>query len=202
MSKLGDLIDGDRINLERISFLLVDENEQSLDIMGQVVSGFGARTMVKCRSLLEAMETVGEMPIDFVLADAHLRDDDGATFVRWLRHEAAEPSRYAPTVMVTADPRTSLVERVRDEGAHFVITKPLTPKTLLQRIMWMARENREFINSEAYAGPDRRFKRLGPPPGTKGRRSADRAVKLTGPAEPNLSQDEINALMKPAKVTI
>jgi hypothetical protein len=66
----------------------------------------------------------------------------------------------------------------------------------------MARENRLFIDSATYVGPDRRFKRLGPPAGMTGRRSDDRSVKLKATGGPNLSQDEINALMKPAKVSL
>lgn len=202
MSNLGALINGDRINLERITFLLIDDNQQALDIMGQVVSGFGVRTMLKCQSVREAKELAVRTEIDFVITDVRLPDEDGFDFLRWLRQEASEPNRYAPAVMVTGDTSSAVVHRARDCGAHFVIAKPITPKVLLQRIFWIARENRLFIDSETYKGPDRRFKRLGPPPGVNGRRAEDRPTKLRDNAGPNLSQDEINALMKPAKVNL
>jgi DNA-binding response OmpR family regulator len=202
VSNLGALINGDRINLERISFLLIDDNMQALDIMGQIVSGFGVRTMHKCQTVREAKDVVKRAPVDFVLTDARLPDEDGFDFLHWLRREASEPNRFAPAVMVTGDTSTSVVHRARDAGAHFIIAKPITPKILLQRIFWVARENRLFIDCETYSGPDRRFKRLGPPPGIDGRRADDLPVRLKDTGGPNLSQDEINALMKPAKVTL
>ncbi|MDR3511495.1 MAG: response regulator [Caulobacteraceae bacterium] len=202
MSNLGALISGERINLERISFLLIDDNQQSLDIIGQVVSGFGVRGMHKCQSVREAKDIASRMDIDFVITNVRFSGEDGFDFLRWLRHVANEPNRYAPAVMVTGDTSAAVVQRARDCGAHFVIAKPITPKILLQRIFWIARENRLFIDSESYKGPDRRFKRLGPPPGVTGRRADDRATKLRDEGGPNLSQDEINAFMKPAKVNL
>lgn len=202
MSALGELINGDRINLERITFLLLDDNQQSLDIMGQIVTGFGARNQVKCRTVSEAKAAVGRMYIDFVLTEAYLPIEDGYSFLRWLRREAEEPNRFAPAVMVTGDTSASAVRQSRDAGAHFTIAKPITPKVLLQRIFWIARENRNYIESDGYVGPDRRFKRLGPPSGVAGRRADDLPVQLKDTGGPNLSQDEINALMKPAKVSL
>ena len=202
MSTLGEMINGDRINLERITFLLLDDNQQSLDIMGQIVTGFGARSHVKCRTVQEAKSAAGRMYVDFVLTEAYLPIETGYDFLRWLRREASEPNRFAPAVVVTGDTSASTVRQSRDAGAHFTIAKPITPKILLQRIFWIARENRNYIESAGYAGPDRRFKRLGPPAGMAGRRTDDLPVKLKDTGGPNLSQDEINALMKPAKVSL
>ena len=40
------------------------------------------------------------------------------------------------------------------------------------------RDQRAFITSKAYCGPDRRFQKLGPPPGTDGRRHDDLSLKI------------------------
>jgi CheY-like chemotaxis protein len=202
VSNLAALINGDRINLERITFLLLDANQQSLDILGQIVSGFGARTIVKCQTVKEARSTVGRMNIDFLIADAHLPNQDGYAFLKWLRSETGEPNKFAPAVLVSGDASERVVRRSRDAGAHFVVAKPITPKILLERIFWIARENRPFIDCATYVGPDRRFKRLGPPAGIPGRRHDDVRTSLRESAGPNLSQDEINAMMKPSKVNL
>lgn len=59
-----------------------------------------------------------------------------------------------------------------------------------------------FIESDSYAGPDRRFRREGPPPGMAGRRSGDLSAAVGHAETPNLSQDEIDSLMKPTKVSL
>jgi hypothetical protein len=73
---------------------------------------------------------------------------------------------------------------------------------LLERINWVARDERSVIETDTYCGPDRRFKREGPPIGTQGRRSDDLSPEIGEAVDDNMSQDEINALMKPAKVAL
>lgn len=160
----------DRISLERISFLLVDASQVSLDIMGQVLSGFGVRTVMKAHTVDQAKSLITRQGADFILLEAHLSGASGFDLLRWVRREAGEPTRFCPAVVVTADTSDSIVRRARDTGAHFLVAKPITPKVLLDRIFWIARENRPFIGSESYAGPDRRFRQLGPPPGVAERR--------------------------------
>ncbi len=196
------MISSQKIDLERIQFLLVDDNVQSLDIMSQVVSAFGVRSILKCTSAAEARTVMGKTAIDFLLTDAQMPGEDGYTLTRWVRTEAAENTRFIPIILVTGHTPRTHVMRARDCGAHFVVAKPLTPKVLLERIFWVANDQRKYIESEGYCGPDRRFQRMGPPVGTEGRRSDDRSGALGDPAEPNLSQDDINALMKPAKVAL
>jgi len=94
------------------------------------------------------------------------------------------------------------VTKGRDLGANFTIAKPLVPRVLLQRLFWLSHEDRQFIQSDAYTGPDRRFKRLGAPYGIDGRRSGDLKGAVGEASEPNPDQDQINAVMKPAKVVL
>ena len=92
--------------------------------------------------------------------------------------------------------------KLRDAGSNYVVAKPITPKVLLERIFWVAREERAFIECDSYIGPDRRFKHEGPPPGTDGRRKDDLPAEVGDAQTPNMSDDEIANLMRPAKVQI
>jgi CheY-like chemotaxis protein len=191
-----------KIDLERIQFLLVDDNAQSVDIMSQVVSGFGCRNIIKCTSAEDAKAVLGKTAIDFLLTDAQMPVEDGYALTKWVRSEGPENNRFIPIIIVTGHTPRTQVMRARDCGAHFVVAKPLTPKVLLERIFWVAQDERKFIVCDVYSGPDRRFQRLGPPVGTEGRRSDDLSGDIGEAAEPNMSQDDINALMKPAKVAL
>jgi CheY-like chemotaxis protein len=202
MSALPKIQPGGRINLERISVLLADGNPQALDILSQVVVGFGVRTPTKCGTGVEAQDVLKRTTFDLVICDAHLPKLNGYELIRWLRREGPEANRCAPVIIVAGHTRRSDVLMARDCGANFTIVKPLTPKTILERILWVAREDRLFIESDSYAGPDRRFKRLGPPAGMEGRREDDLSAKVGLAQTPNLSQDEINSMMKPTRVTL
>lgn len=191
-----------KIEFDRINVLLVDDNPQALEILNQVVSGFGVRNVVKCHGAVEAQQALARHTIDLVITDAQMPEVNGYLFVRWLRTEAPESVRHLPVLMVTGHTRESLVLVARDSGANYTIAKPVTPKVVLDRIYWVAKDERMFIETETYSGPDRRFRREGPPIGMAGRRADDQLEELGEANGPNLSQDEIDDLMKPSKVSL
>ena len=63
--------------------------------------------------------------------------------------------------------------KARDCGGHFIVTKPLAPIVVLERIIWIAREGRAFLLSDEYVGPDRRFGKKEPPLNHPRRRRED-----------------------------
>ncbi len=191
-----------RINLEKATVLVLDDNGPSLDILSQVVSGFGVNQLHRAESVKDAQELVKSKTFDLVISDVQIPDVDGIEFINWLRREGPENNRYVPVILVTGHTRTTDIFRTRDAGANFTVAKPITPKVLLERIFWVAREERAFIECEAYVGPDRRFKYEGPPAGMDGRRRDDLPAEVGNAQEANMSQDEINSLMKVAKVQI
>ena len=202
MSTDRTVFSSDRINLERIVFLLVDDNLQSLDIIASAISGFGVRNVIKRSSAKEARDVLGKTTVDFIITDAEMPEETGYQLVRWIRCEGGEQNKYVPAIICTGHTRQSQVMAGRDCGPHFVIAKPITPKVLLERIFWVARDERSFVECEPYSGPDRRFKRMGPPAGIDGRRRDDVTGQLGLAKEPNLSQDEIDSFMKPARVAL
>jgi hypothetical protein len=91
------------------------------------------------------------------------------------------------------------VARARDSGANFIVTKPIMPKVMFDRIIWLAKETRQFVDSENYVGPDRRHKAFGPPPGEKGRRHDDLSTEVGRPSGPDMCQSDIDAMFSPKR---
>jgi DNA-binding response OmpR family regulator len=104
--------------------------------------------------------------------------------------------------MLTGHAAQSQVYKSRDSGASFVVAKPLTPKVLLKRILWLGSDEREFIECDSYVGPDRRVRNFGPPLGMPGRRAGDLSTHVGEPAEANMDQSAIDMLMKPRRVAL
>jgi CheY-like chemotaxis protein len=202
MTERRRIVPGDRLNLERLNFLVVDDNIQSLDIIGQALVGYGVRNIFKCQTAKDAREVIERTTVDCMIADAQMPDEDGYSLVRWVRGEASEPNRFMPIIICTGHTRMSQIMHARDCGAHFMVAKPITPKVLLERIFWVAKDDRAFVQPDTDVGPDRRCQRLGPPNGIDGRRKDDPKGALGAAVEPNLSQDEIDSFMKPAKVAL
>jgi len=191
-----------RINLDKISVLIIDDNQQSLDILGQVLSGFGVRQITKIETAEEALKVVTRQVFDFIMTDGTMPGMDGYEFIQAVRRLQNQPNAFIPILLITGHARESQVHKARDCGANFVVAKPITPKVLLDRIFWVAKEDRMFVETDTYVGPDRRFKREGPPAGTAGRRKEDLPMELGQATTPNLSQDQIDGMMKPMKVNL
>lgn len=191
-----------RMNLARSTVMLIDDNEQALEVLSAIFRGFGVHRQVKCGSAAEAQAIIRSREIDLIICDTAMPDMDGYDFVRWLRREAPAEANYLPVIMMTGHAARSTVEGSRDSGANFIVTKPFTPEVLLQRIYWVAKDERAMVKSDAYVGPDRRFKNMGPPLGMKGRRKDDLSTHVGAAKDPNMDQDEIDMLLKPQRAAL
>lgn len=191
-----------RINLDRSVVLLIEHNPQAMDALTAMFRGFGVRKQFKCASATEAMHVVKTQELDLIVTDANMPEMDGYDFVHWLRREAPEAMRFTPVIMLTGHAAKAVVEKSRDSGANFVVARPFTPEVLLQRVFWVAKDDRQMVVAEGYVGPDRRFKNLGPPLGVKGRRKDDLSTHVGAAKDPNMDQSDIDMLLKPMKAQL
>lgn len=191
-----------KVNLTSSNALLLEPSKNGLDILSQILRGFGAQRIHACMSADEAMSIVSRTQIDLFLVDQALENEASFSFVKWLRRSKIEPTCYAPVVFTSGHTGAATVAKARDSGANFLVLKPVTPQVLMKRILWIMQEKRLFIEGGDFIGPDRRFKNMGPPPGADGRRDTDLDPSLGEAAEPNLSQIEIDAFVKPQRVYI
>ena len=164
MSGVGEsLRESSVINLTSAVTMVVDDSSFALDLTFQALLGFGIRTRYACHSAAEAMEILQDNPIDLLVVDCEMPGMDGYELVRWLRRSGLDPNAFVPVIMTAAHIRRSRVAEARDCGASFVISKPFSATTLLERIVWVARDSRPFLEVGEYFGPDRRFREAEPP---------------------------------------
>ena len=164
-----------RINLEKAEVLLLDENLEGMGVLLQIISAFGVRNHYRCRSEQEAKKEALSRELDLILVGANGQDSSSYDFIRWLRRSGLEPNAFTPTVLISGHTQLHNVQRARDCGANYIVAKPVSPDVLLERIVWVAREKREFIFCDSYVGPDRRVHDVGPPRGMAERRRPQEA---------------------------
>jgi CheY-like chemotaxis protein len=171
-----------RINLETAAVLLLS-GDQGMELLGRIFHGFGVRHPYRCFDGAAAMEVCKEADLDLIVCDGSLSDGAAYDFIAALRRSDLEPNRFAPVMIVQGHTPLDQIAKARDCGANFVVAKPITPRLLLERVLWIAQESRPFIELDGYVGPDRRFQNVGPPggPGT-GRRRADKTDPNTRPS--------------------
>lgn len=181
-----------RLKLSKARILVVDDSAQAMELLSQILLGFGVTQARKCADTGEATKLAEAESFDLVLVDQEMPAETGADFCRRLRGDPKGRNYTTPVIVLSGLPSRETVAMARDAGAHFVLAKPIVPGVLLDRIDWIARNHREFITSDSYRGPDRRFQNQALPEGTEERRSE--TLKMLEAPERALSQDEINAL--------
>jgi hypothetical protein len=103
-----------------------------------------------------------------------------------------------PILIMSSDTREATITGARDVGANMVLAKPLSPAGIYDRLAWVAFHPRQFIDTETYFGPDRRFKIEGYAGGV-GRRKGDKAVEVAEEVGPALAQDDIDNLFSASR---
>lgn len=181
-----------RLGLKGVEPLIVDDNSQSLEVVTAILMGFGINRATKCNSAAEARDVLVSRVFDVVIVDCEMPDEDGFSLVQQIRSDPNGANFTVPILMMSAVTPQSKVEAGRDCGANFTIAKPVSPTTLLERMLWIAQSQRMFISDQGYTGPDRRFHTVPLQDGVSERRNAD--LELTSKPERALSQDEIDGL--------
>lgn len=187
MNGVGEsLRDSAVLNFDGAMTMVIDDSPFSLELTSQALLGFGMKVRHACANAAEAIAILQNHPVDLILVDCEMPGMTGYEFVRWLRRSGLDPNAYAPVIMTAAHVRRSKVSDARDCGANFLITKPFSAGALLERIVWVARDNRPFLEVGDYFGPDRRF-RNEPWPGLE--RRADERRRAAFEAERHAAID-------------
>ena len=162
----------DQLNFKGVTALLVDRNQYYRSLIAQMLRGFGLHAINSCDSGEEAKKILMELPIDLCLIEASLPDMSGASLIRWIRQEQKEPIRFVPILVFSGYAQLRLLSVTRDAGANLLLKKPVSAQAIFDRLGWVGRTPRAYIDSELYVGPDRRFQDK-PPPGGVYRRHED-----------------------------
>lgn len=163
MTQVGESLRSSTIfNLSGAVTMVVDDSAFAQELTTNALLGFGIKTRYTCRSGREAMGVLKEFPVDLIIVDADMPDMDGFDLVQWLRRSSMPPNIYAPVIMTAAHVRRRHLDKARDCGVNFLVTKPFSASTLLERIVWVARDQRPFLTVNDYFGPDRRFRESKP----------------------------------------
>ena len=159
MTMLGDSLRESAVfNLGGAVTMVVDDSPFSLTLTSSALSGFGVRPTFAIGSGAEARRILQEKTVDLLIADTDMPDVDGFELVSWLRRSHPSSNAFTPIIMTASHIRRGLVAKARDCGANFVVTKPFSAAMLLERILWVARDTRPFLEVGDYLGPDRRFR--------------------------------------------
>ncbi|PHY17522.1 response regulator [Caulobacter sp. BP25] len=142
--------------LEKLRFLLVDDNQHMRSIVGTILKGVGVRQIREAMDGAEALQVLRDWRPDIAVVDFKMSPLDGVQFTKLVRNAPDSVDRFLPIIMLTGFAERHRVFEARDAGVTEIVVKPVTARSLLDRINTVIFHPRPFIRSPDYFGPCRR----------------------------------------------
>ena len=120
--------------LHGLSVLIVDDDEESRDIVVEYLQGHHA-VVRTAASAGEAFELLEREHVDVLLADIAMPGEDGYALIRKVRSCAAAPLASIPAAALTALARDEDRERALEAGFHLHLAKPIDPRSLVDAVV-------------------------------------------------------------------
>lgn len=158
---------------EKLSVLVVEDTAPMCKLVCSVLETLGVRKVYTASSGDKGFEVFCSQKPDIVIADWHMEPVSGVEMVKKIRTSEISPNKFVPVIMMTGYSAMPRVAQARDTGTTEFLVKPFSANDLAKRIAHVINKPRDFIDSTAYFGPDRRRKKAEDYKGPK-RRDDDR----------------------------
>lgn len=182
----------ERINFSGATTVLVGSDAFTQGLITQMLRAFGMNAPTICETGAAAKTHLEHHYVELCIFEAVLPDMDCVELIHWVRRENKSPFRFVPVIVLTSYTQHRHAALARDAGANLIIKKLPSPHLLFDRIAWVAKASRQFVETAKYAGPDRRFSILEPLDGKHKRENdgtaiadMDRAVDRNAVSEPS-----------------
>jgi two-component system, chemotaxis family, chemotaxis protein CheY len=142
--------------LERLHVLVVDDNPHMRTIVVAILRGAGFGNVKEASDGAHALEEMRASVADIVIVDLNMSPIDGLEFTQMMRKSPDSPNPYVPIIMMTGHTERSKVMAARDAGINELVAKPISAKTLLERIIAVIDRPRSYVKTKSYTGPCRR----------------------------------------------
>lgn len=165
---------------DRISLMVIEDNEYMLDILVNSLRRLGFKRIQKFKNGKEAVEYLkltakgfgaAVEPIDIVISDLVMAPVNGLHLLQWLRDDKSSPSRFMPFIMLSGAADRVNVEASREHGVNDFMAKPFSVDNIYKVIQRIIDAPRQFVTTQNYFGPcRRRSNKMGPPKGMERRK--------------------------------
>jgi two-component system, chemotaxis family, chemotaxis protein CheY len=161
-------------NLQNVNVLVIEGHQVMRRLMHDVLGTLGIKTVEVISSA--QLQQIDEFDADVIFADWS-PICDGLALSRDIRLQKGKLDRFSPIVMMSAYTELRRVCEARDAGVTEFLAKPYTATLVYRRICSLVENPRDFVETKAYFGPDRRRRALGP---TGAERRRDMSGVLVG----------------------
>jgi two-component system, chemotaxis family, chemotaxis protein CheY len=144
------------LRYDLLKILLVDDNHHMRVLLSEILKAIGVRHIHEASDGAQGLQMMKNHNIDIIMTDLSMQPLDGIDFVRLLRRSPDSPNQMCPVIMITGHSTIARVQEARNAGVNEFLAKPLTARSVLERVAQIIDHPRPFVKSADYFGPDRR----------------------------------------------
>jgi CheY-like chemotaxis protein len=146
------------LDLSELRVIVIDDNEFATILMRRLLGVMRVAHVSTCCDALNADAAIRQSKADLVIVDIEMPGRSGIELVHDIRHGQVGVARDVCVLVASAHVDIEHVEQARNEGANWILAKPLSFRSLYDGVARAILDDRPFIESSGYVGPCRRTK--------------------------------------------
>jgi two-component system, chemotaxis family, chemotaxis protein CheY len=139
--------------LQTLKVLVIDDEPYMRKVTRTILTAIGVRTILEAPDAMAGLELARTQLPHLIIVDWEMPMIDGAQFVRMIRSPGEFPAPDVPIIILSAhSDHWRVVESARI-GANEFVRKPVSIKTLEDRIVAIVNRPRPTVQLDGYYGP-------------------------------------------------
>jgi CheY-like chemotaxis protein len=144
------------LDLSELRVIVIDDNEFATILMKRLLGVMRVTQVTSCLDSVAADNAIRQSKADLAIVDIEMPGRGGLEVVHDIRHGHVGVPKDMCILVASAHVDLEHVERARNEGANWVVAKPLSFRALYDGIARAILDDRPFVDSPSYVGPCRR----------------------------------------------
>ena len=139
--------------IESLVILIADANAYTRRLTRTMLVNLGAKSIYEVADGVAALEAIRSVSPDVMIVDWDMPVLDGREVTRIVRSPGVFPKPNLPIIMLTDVGKRSRVHQAIRLGVHEFLVKPISPKTLQQRLLGILLKPRPMVRAGRYYIP-------------------------------------------------
>jgi len=138
---------------EDLVVLIADGNAYTRRLTRQMLTTIGIKSTYEVGDGIETLSAIVAVKADVMILDWLMPSLEGSEVMRIVRSPGVFPKSGLPVIMLTDIGLQSRVMTAIRVGAHELLIKPISPKTLQQRLLGIVLNSRPMVRAGSFYIP-------------------------------------------------